>query len=64
MVPGLSLRRLAREAGLELGRDVHVSVLSMGRTGARKMPADVAAVIEKLTGFVANKRNWPGGFSE
>ena len=55
---GMTLRTLAAAAG------VSHSLLSKARRGARSLPAEVAAKIEKLTGFSASPAHWPGGIRD
>lgn len=50
---GLSMAALAAKAG------VSKALLSMARRGERSIRREVADKIEALTGFVANRKNWP-----
>lgn len=52
---GLTQNDLARALGIP------TSLLSMYRRGTRKIPQDRAATVEKLTGWKADARHWPGG---
>lgn len=54
---GYTLRSLADAVGCP------VSLLSMQRKGERPIPGDRAAKIEKLTGWPATAKAWPGGLS-
>lgn len=54
---GYTLRSLADAVGCP------VSLLSMQRKGERPIPGDRAAKIEKLTGWPATAKTWPGGLS-
>lgn len=54
---GYTLRSLADAVGCP------VSLLSMQRAGQRPMPYERAKRIEKLTGWPAAAKDWPGGLS-
>lgn len=54
---GYTLRSLAAKVGCP------PSLLSMQRKGDRPIPGERAAKIEKLTGWPATAKAWPGGLS-
>jgi hypothetical protein len=54
---GYTLRSLATKVGCP------ASLLSMQRKGDRPIPGERAAKIEKLTGWPATAKGWPGGLS-
>lgn len=54
---GYTLRSLAEKVGCP------ASLLSMQRKGVRPIPGERAAKIEKLTGWPATTKHWPGGLS-
>jgi len=41
--------------------EIPVSLLSMYRKGKRRIPQARAEAVEKLTGWKATAKNWPGG---
>lgn len=54
---GMTLRLLAEKLG------VTPSLISQYRRGTKKCPRGRAEEIERLTGFRASAKNWPGGLS-
>lgn len=60
---GHTLRSLSEAIKTETGRETPHSILSRARAGTRRIRLSAARVIERLTGFKATPRNWPGGWA-
>jgi hypothetical protein len=61
MTKGDVIERVRKELKLD---KLSPSTISHAATGTRTIRRDVAEAIERLTGYKANKKNWPGGLRD
>jgi hypothetical protein len=61
MTKGEVIDKVRRELRLE---KLSPSAISHGIAGTRTIRRDVAEAIERVTGFKASKKNWPGGLRD
>lgn len=60
---GHTYRSLATAIKNETGRETPHSIISRALSGSRPIRRSAARVIEKLTGYEASDKNWPGGWA-
>lgn len=61
MTKGDVIEKVRRELKLD---KLSPSAISHATTGTRTIRRDVAEAIERLTGYKATKKNWPGGLRD